>query len=185
MSTDLVASPPPPALRTVLSAVRRVMHAADLRSRRLARETGLTAPQLAVLQAIADLGEVTTGRISADVSLSQATVTLVLDRLVERGLVERYRSLADRRVVHSRLTEAGARALAAAGPAVSARLMREFEALPEDRRKAIATALEWLADRLNVADEEWPGPAPATPTGAAAGNDSEAAAVTPDTLATP
>ncbi len=51
----------------------------------LSRETGLTAPQLAILQAIADLGEVTTGRISADVSLSQATVTVILDRLVERA----------------------------------------------------------------------------------------------------
>ena len=42
-------------VRTVLDAVRRIMHAADLRSRRLSRETGLTAPQLAILQAIADL----------------------------------------------------------------------------------------------------------------------------------
>ena len=100
-----------PQLRAVLAAVRRIMHAADLRSRRLARETGLTAPQLAVLQAIADLGEVTTGRISADVSLSQATVTVILDRLMDRGLVERYRSPVDRRVVYSRLTKAGQQAL--------------------------------------------------------------------------
>ena len=130
------------------------MHAADLRSRRLARQTGLTAPQLAVLQAIAELGEVTTGRISANASLSQATVTLILDRLVERGLVERYRSQADRRVVHSRLTDAGKAALIAAGPAVGARLLREFEALPPERRAALAEALEWLGEHLNVADDE-------------------------------
>ena len=144
-----------PQLRAVLAAVRRIMHAADLRSRRLARETGLTAPQLAVLQAIADLGEVTTGRISADVSLSQATVTVILDRLMDRGLVERYRSPVDRRVVYSRLTKAGQQALAAAAPAIRARLVAEFERLPEGERAALIASLEWMARALNVADENW------------------------------
>lgn len=143
-------------VRTVMAAVRRIMHAADLRSRRLSRETGLTAPQLAILQAIADLGEVTTGRISADVSLSQATVTVILDRLVERALVERYRSPDDRRIVHSRLTEAGQRALAAAEPAVSARLVREFERMPADKQAELVAALEWMVGALGVGDEEWP-----------------------------
>lgn len=145
-----------PQVRTVLAAIRRIMHAADLRSRRLARETGLTAPQLAILQAIADLGEVTTGRISADASLSQATVTVILDRLVERGLVERYRSPDDRRIVHSRLTEAGGQALAAAEPAVNARLVREFERMPADKQAELVAALEWMVGALGVGDGDWP-----------------------------
>lgn len=142
-------------VRTVLAAVRRILHAADLRSKRLARETGLTAPQLAILQAIADLGEVTTGRISADASLSQATVTVILDRLVERGLVERYRSPEDRRIVHSRLTPAGASALAAAEPAVSARLVHEFERLPSEKQAELVASLEWMVGALGVAEQEW------------------------------
>ncbi|MCF8478611.1 MAG: MarR family transcriptional regulator [Pseudolabrys sp.] len=143
-------------VRIVMAAVRRIMHAADLRSRRLSRETGLTAPQLAILQAIADLGEVTTGRISADVSLSQATVTVILDRLVERGLVERYRSPDDRRIVHSRLTQAGEAALTAAEPAVSSRLVREFDRMPADKQTELVAALEWLVGALGVDDEDWP-----------------------------
>ena len=140
----------------VLDAVRRISHAADLRSKRLSRETGLTAPQLAILQAIADLGEVTTGRISADVSLSQATVTVILDRLVDRGLVERYRSPEDRRIVHSRLTVTGAQALAAAEPAVSARLVREFERLPAEKQVELVAALEWMVAALGITHEQWP-----------------------------
>jgi len=143
-------------VHAVLTAVRQIMHAADLRSRRLARETGLTAPQLAVLQAIADLGEVTTGRISANASLSQATVTVILDRLVERGLVERYRSPDDRRIVHSRLTQTGGTALAAAEPAVNVRLVREFERLPPAKQAELIAALEWMVAALSVADEDWP-----------------------------
>lgn len=136
--------------------MRRIFHAADMRSRRLSRETGLTAAQLAVLQAIADLGEVTTGRISDDASLSQATVTVILDRLVERGLVERYRSAGDRRIVHSRLTEAGATALTAAGPASGDRLIREFERLPADKQAELVASLEWMAQALGVSGEDWP-----------------------------
>lgn len=145
-----------PEVRQVLAAVRRILHAADLRSRRLSRETGLTAAQLAVLQAIADLGEVTTGRISEDASLTQATVTIILDKLVERGLVERYRSADDRRIVHSRLTAAGAQALAAAEPATSARLIREFERLPADKQAELVASLEWMAQALGVSGEDWP-----------------------------
>src|SRR3546814_13458569 len=76
----------------------------DLHSKQLSREVGLTTPQVVVLQAVRDLGEVTTGQLSRLVSLRQGTVTTILDGLESRGLVERYRSAPDRRIVHSRLT---------------------------------------------------------------------------------
>src|SRR3546814_974180 len=96
----------------LLGSVRRIIRAVDLHSKRLERETGLTTPQVLVLRAIRDLGEVTTARIAGQVNLSQATVTTIIDRLVSRGLIERYRNVTDRRVVHSRLTETGDAALA-------------------------------------------------------------------------
>src|SRR3546814_1832290 len=95
------------ASRDVLTALRRIIRATDLHSKQLAREVGLTTPQVVLLQAVRDLGEVTTGQLSRRVSLSQGTVTTILDRLASRGLVVRYRSAADRRVVHSRLTRRG------------------------------------------------------------------------------
>src|SRR5690606_3856982 len=93
--------------RDVLSALRRIIRATDLHSRQLAREVGLTTPQVVVLQAIRDLGEVTSGQLSRRVSLSQGTVTTILGRLDAGGLVERYRGAADGRVVRSRLTRGG------------------------------------------------------------------------------
>lgn len=142
--------------RVVLAALRRILRAADLHSRDLVRRAGLTAPQLAVLQAIADLGEVTTGRISQDVSLSQATVTVVLDRLVARGLVERYRNPSDRRIVHSRLTVPGLAALAEAAPLLNERLTRAYAALPEDERDGVVRALGWAATALEAVADDLP-----------------------------
>lgn len=133
----------------VLALLRRIIHASDLHSRRLVKSTGLTVPQLVVLRAIQDLGQVTAGRVSAQVSLSQATVSTILDRLEGRGLVERYRSAVDRRVVHARLTAAGEYALAKAPP-LQERFSHWFETLPAQEQDAIIAALRSVAHTMEA-----------------------------------
>lgn len=76
----------------VLVALRRVIRATDLHSKRLSKHAGLTGPQLLIMRTIRALGEVTIGTIADKVSLSQATVTTILDRLEQRNLVYRVRS---------------------------------------------------------------------------------------------
>src|SRR5690625_1946314 len=85
----------------VLIALRRIVRATDRYSRLLSKEAGLTAPQLLVMQAIVRHDELTMGQVADAVSLSQATVTTILDRLEKRGLVERKRSEQDKRRVRS------------------------------------------------------------------------------------
>ena len=91
----------------VLITIRKIIRATDLYSRQLSKKSGLTAPQLLVLQAIQEMGAVAISRLSTHVSLSQATVTSILDRLESRGLVARHRSTMDKRVVHATLTPQG------------------------------------------------------------------------------
>ncbi|MDN3719711.1 MarR family transcriptional regulator [Roseibium salinum] len=91
----------------VVKAIRKIVRAIDLRSREVSRLTGLTIPQIVVLQGIRDLGQVTTKALSDNADLSSATVVTILDKLEEKGLIERYRSVSDRRIVHARLTEKG------------------------------------------------------------------------------
>jgi DNA-binding MarR family transcriptional regulator len=133
----------------VLVQVRRIIRAVDVQSKRVAKDTGLTIPQLVVLQAIADLGEVTSGRLSMQVSLSAATVTTILDKLEARALVERYRSVLDRRVVHARLTQAGRARLEGAPPLLHVRFTQAFGGLPPARQALILEALEEVADLLD------------------------------------
>lgn len=136
----------------VLVSIRQIIRAVDIHSKRLARETGLSAPQVVVLRAINDLGEVTTRALSRSVSLSQPTVTTILDRLEAKGLVERYRSRKDRRVVHSKLSAEGENTLHAAPPLLQEAFTESFEALSERRRKQIISAIGQLAE-LMAADE--------------------------------
>ena len=115
----------------VLVALRRVIRATDLHSKRLSKSAGLTAPQLLIMRTIRDLGQVTIGTIADKVSLSQATVTTILDRLELRKLVYRVRSTQDKRKVHAHLTEAGGEILARAPNPLQEDFIKKYQALAE------------------------------------------------------
>ena len=61
--------------------------------------------------------------VSSSLQLSKSGVTRLVDRLAERGLVERAPCPKDRRVVYAGLTEQGRRAVAVAGPMLVAGLV--------------------------------------------------------------
>jgi DNA-binding MarR family transcriptional regulator len=136
--------------RRVLMAIRRIVHGVDRHSKQVERASGITLPQLVVLTAIRRLGEVTSSKISEAASLSPATVTTILDKLEARGLVERYRNVQDRRVVHSRLTPAGAKLLEAAPPFLHERFVSRFAKLDDARKAAIVQAIEDVAEMMGV-----------------------------------
>jgi len=132
----------------VLVALRRIIRAVDLQSKRISKESGLTTPQVLILQSIMELGEVTTGRISEQVNLSQATVTTILDRLEHRELIERYRSTKDRRIVHSRLTPRGRQTLQKAPTLLHERFIESFLQQDAKNQKRILTTLGEVAEML-------------------------------------
>lgn len=135
---------------TMLRSMRRIAQAIDVRSKEISRAVGLTIPQLIVLQAIRSLGEVTTQAVSKDASMSPATVAAVIDKLEAKGLVERYRSSTDRRVVHTRLTPGGLDSLTEAPALFSADFERAFRALPQADQAALAEALATIAGLMSA-----------------------------------
>lgn len=131
--------------RALLKAIRRLARALDIQSRRIDREAGLTLPQLIVLGCVRDMGEVSSRAISAEADLSPPTVVGVLDKLEAKGLIERYRSTRDRRVVHGRVTALGLAALERAADPLGPRFAAAFGALPAAERAAMRAALDRLA----------------------------------------
>lgn len=134
----------------VLISLRRIIRATDLHSKRLIKECGLTIPQVMVLRAINDLGNVTVRRISDSVSLSQATVTTILNRLENRGYVARIRSATDRRVVNARLTDAGQKVVETAPPLLHETFIDRFESLAEWEKTQILSALQRVASMMDA-----------------------------------
>jgi DNA-binding MarR family transcriptional regulator len=134
----------------VLSALRRLIRAADLDARDLARQTGLTTSQLLVLELLESSGELTVGAIAREVGLAQGTVTSLIDRLVERGLLCRRRADSDRRQVKVAIGEAGRALLAAAPTPLQTRFLEGFSRLTDWEQMAILSSLQRLAHLMGA-----------------------------------
>lgn len=131
-------------------ALRRVIRATDLHSKHLAKTTGLTAPQILLLQTIRDKGEVTIGELASEVSLSQATVTSILDRLEKRELVFRERSKEDKRKVHAYLTEEAIEVLKDAPIPLQDHFARQFGDLQDWEQTMMISSLQRVAQMMDA-----------------------------------
>lgn len=136
----------------VLVALRRIMRATSLHSRKLGKSVGLTVPQLVVIRAIGKEGLATATEIARAVSLSQATVTTILNRLEDRQLLTRERSTEDRRRIKLQLTEAGEAVLFEAPMPLQDTFSARFEALPQWQQHQIVAALTHVAEMMDADD---------------------------------
>ena len=138
------------SIDNVLVALRRVIRATDLHSKHLAKTTGLTAPQILLLQTVRDKGQVTIGELASEMSLSQATVTTIIDRLEKRGLVFRERSTSDKRKVHAFLTDEGQAMLVKAPIPLQDQFARQFTNLQDWEKTMIISSLQRVAHMMDA-----------------------------------
>ncbi|WP_374764713.1 MarR family winged helix-turn-helix transcriptional regulator [Yunchengibacter salinarum] len=136
----------------IVVSLRRLIRATELDARRLAKETGLTASQYLVLQLLQREPGVTNRRLSEDVSLSQATVTSLLEKLSARGLIRRERGKTDLRRLEVYLTDDGSALLDKAPPILQGRLITRLANLPDWERTMILAALQRLESLLEVGE---------------------------------
>ncbi|TYL48532.1 MarR family winged helix-turn-helix transcriptional regulator [Marinomonas sp. IMCC 4694] len=140
----------PQHLHDVLVHLRRIIRATDLQSKRVVKACGLTIPQIMVLRSIEELGDVTVRKISDSVSLSQATVTTILNRLEDRKYVERVRAQKDKRIVNARLTVEGKATLATAPPLLHEKFVHEFESLEGWEQTQVLSSLQRIAMMMDA-----------------------------------
>lgn len=129
---------------SVMHALRKIIQIVDLNSRRLVKRVGLTSPQLVILKEICRAEEVSAGTIAKAVSLSQATLTGILERMEKRGLVLRSRDDRDRRRVMVRATVLGQRVVDTAPPLMQEAFVEQFEGLPDWEQTMILSSLQHL-----------------------------------------
>lgn len=135
----------------MLSALRRVIRAIDLHSRQLVQSHGLTGPQALILRTLLDDG-LSAGALAKCVSLSQGTVTDILNRLEQRGLVTRVRGESDRRRVMVELSPAGRECLASSPPLLQDRFASRFDALEDWEQTMLLTSLQRIAAMMDAGD---------------------------------
>lgn len=135
---------------SIVAAIRRIIRAIDVHSRRLVEAYGLTGPQLATLREVQRQGPVSPGALARAVHLSNPTVTGILTRLERRGLVIRRRSPDDRRSVDVTVTPAGLELLDRAPSLLQDRFHAELDQLEGWERHMILANLQRVAAMMNA-----------------------------------
>ena len=134
----------------VLVTLRRIIRATDLYSKQLAKNTGLTSPQMLLLQILRNKGEQTVGVLAKEMSLSQATVTTILDRLEKKALIIRERSTSDRRKVQVDVTDSAVGILKDAPLPLQHQFTQQFNDLQEWEQLMMISSLSRIAQMMDA-----------------------------------
>lgn len=108
----------------------------------------VTVSQFGVLEALHHLGPLRQGEISAKLLRSGGNITLVVDNLEARGLVQRSREARDRRVVTVSLTEAGKALIAELFPQHVRAIVEEMSVLTAEEQETLGRLCRKLGKKL-------------------------------------
>jgi DNA-binding MarR family transcriptional regulator len=133
-----------PDLTGALDAIRRIIRVLRLSSGRTERELGIGSAQLFVLQQLAAAPAGSVNELAERTHTHQSSVSVVVRRLVEQGLVTRRPAADDGRRRELSLTAAGRRLVAQAPVPAQVRLIEGLASL----RPAELTTLRRLLGRV-------------------------------------
>jgi DNA-binding MarR family transcriptional regulator/GNAT superfamily N-acetyltransferase len=136
----------------VLVALRRIVRSIDLHSKKLVQTHRLTIPQVVLLREIQRRGRLSLSELAKHASLSNATVTGIIDRLEARNFVRRVRSETDRRQVFVEIVSDGTELMTAMPPLLQESFIQKLQELEKWEQAQILSSLERVAYLMN-ADE--------------------------------
>ena len=94
-------------IKDIVNAIRKFVRAISLDTFKMSREYGLTGPQSSVLRTLFKEGPLSSASLSRRLYVTPSNITGIIDRLENKGLVERIRKKGDRRIALITLTESG------------------------------------------------------------------------------
>lgn len=135
---------------TALQGIRSLIAALSRSARTVEHRTGITNAQLFILRELAGCDELTITELAERAVTGQNTVSAVVTRLEERGLVRRSRSRVDGRVVTVTINAAGSRLVRRAPEPATGHLLRVLCSLPAKDLRTVARAVAILNDGLGL-----------------------------------
>ncbi len=140
----------------VLDSIRRIVRLLREGSRASEEAVGLSAAQLFVLQRLDPHRPLSLNELAARTLTHQSSVSVVVSRLVERGLVQRRPSPADARRVELLPTKRGLALRDRAPAPAQDRVIAAVAALSETHQRELAHHLEQLVRTLGLDDRAAP-----------------------------
>jgi DNA-binding MarR family transcriptional regulator len=140
----------------VMDSIRRVVRLLREASREAEEHVGLSAAQLFVLQKLDPDRPLSIKELAARTLTHQSSVSVVVSRLVERGLVARRPADHDGRQLALTLTARGLNLLGRAPGASQDRIIAAIAALSRRQQTTLAQSLELLVAALGIDEREVP-----------------------------
>jgi DNA-binding MarR family transcriptional regulator len=152
--TEIAIETPQDRVREIIYQIRRLMQAGELFTKELNKTYQVSAPQLHCLLALYEHGPLPPSQIARHIMVKSSTVTGIIDRLEQKGLVYRLRNSPDRRVITIQLTVAGKELAQNAPPPIQHKIVDGLRKLPEKEINQIILSLSKLTHLLDVQDLE-------------------------------
>lgn len=133
------------AVEQVMNGIRSIVRALRLETRAIERELGVSLAQLWVLQILNQRPVKTLSELAAATATHQSSVSVVVRRLVQAGLVVRTSGVLDKRQRSVEITDAGRRLVERAPRTVTSELLAALRGMTPERRQRLAASMtEWL-----------------------------------------
>jgi len=114
----------------------------------------ITMPQLKILVALYIKGSTRMSNLAADLQVTMATATGLVDRLVERGYLTRESLAEDRRVVLCRLSDSGQKIVSGIWESAAKRCRELLDALDTDHIQMLLEVLNTMLESAEYKSNE-------------------------------
>ncbi len=139
-----------PDARQVMDSLRGIVQVLRRFDREAERRVRLTGAQVFVLGQLRDGEVISINELAARTHTHQSSVSVVAQKLVDRGLAQRSRSAVDGRRVEVSITATGQRLLGRTPPAAQEKLIEALRRLPAAQRKRLASDLFQLVRIMGI-----------------------------------
>jgi DNA-binding MarR family transcriptional regulator len=140
--------------KQIIFSIRRLIQASELYTKELNKKYQVSAAQLNCILTLYEYGPLPPSKIANHMMVKSSTVTGVVDRLEKKGLAERMRTSADRRVITIQLTKAVNKLAQYAPPPIQQKIIDGLKQTENDTKEQIVNSLNMLCAMLDVQDLE-------------------------------
>jgi MarR family transcriptional regulator, transcriptional regulator for hemolysin len=154
--TDIDSTSRAALLREIVEGVAALAGRNRCAVARRVHHSGISLGHLQILWILQEHGPLPVSRLADWLGIGVPNATGLLDRMEQRGLVERVRDVDDRRVVHARMTELGRATVADLDGWRAELIAQVVEPLGTDQLAALARRIQQLDDEAEAAPPQRP-----------------------------
>lgn len=142
--------------KEIIIKIRRIVRSINLESKKMQKDHGVSIPQILCLEYLKNSPnyQATQKSIRDHINLNSSTVSGIISRLENKGMLARLPKIGDRRTTVIALTSMGDKLLSSTPDLLQQRLSVKLKKVPDKDLQAISASLEMLVNMLEIEDLE-------------------------------